>query len=108
MYCRCTKDTLHEDPDLTQQEFYCILAEDLIENNIQKRRGTRRSQNNPQNIGPISSETVNLIPELRVTRAKKRYRNGTMTKFYKTPPVSVYNPSKIQSNLKLLSIILLL
>ena len=34
MYRRCTKDTLHTEPDLDQQEFYCVLEEGLIDNNI--------------------------------------------------------------------------
>ena len=30
-----------------------------------------------------SHDTMNLIPELRATRSKKRHKNGTMTKFCK-------------------------
>ena len=31
-YRGCTTDTLHKEPDLNQQEFYFVLAEELIEN----------------------------------------------------------------------------
>ena len=83
MYRKCTTYTLHNEPDLNQQEFYCVLAEELIDNNIQRRRGTRRSQQDPQNMRSASHDTMNLKPELRATRAKKRHKNGTMTKFCK-------------------------
>ena len=69
MYHGCTTDTLHKDPDLEQQEFYCVLAEELIDNHIRRRRGTRRSQRDPQNMRSASHDTMNLIPELRATRA---------------------------------------
>ena len=71
MYRGCTTDTLHKDPDLDQQEFYCVLAEELIDNNIRRRRGTRRSQRDPQNMRSASHDTMILIPELRAIRAKK-------------------------------------
>ena len=48
MYRGFNTDTLHKEPDLDQQELYCVLAEELIENNVRRRRGTRRSQNDPQ------------------------------------------------------------
>ena len=67
----CTTDTLHKDPDTDQQEFYCVLVEELIENNMRRRRGTRRSQRDPQNMRSTSHDTMNLIPELRATRVKK-------------------------------------
>ena len=71
MYRGCNTDTLHKEPDLNQQEFYCVLAEELIDNNIRRRRGTRRSQNDPQNMRSVSHDTMNLIPELRSIRSKK-------------------------------------
>ena len=71
MYHECTTYTLHNEPDLNQQEFYCVLAEELIDNNIRRRRGTQRSQNDPQNMRPASHNTMNLIPELRATGSKK-------------------------------------
>ena len=71
MYCGCTTDTLHKEPDLDQQELYCVMSEELIDNNIQRRRGTRRSQRDLQNMRSASHDTMNLIPELRATRAKK-------------------------------------
>ena len=71
MYRGCTTDTLHTEPDLDQQEFYCVLAEELIENNIRRRKGTRSSQRDPQNMRSASHDTMNLKPELRATRAKK-------------------------------------
>ena len=77
----CTTDTIHEEPDRDRKEFYCVLAEELIGNNIRRRRGTRRSQNGPQNMRSASHDMMNLIPELRATRAKKRHKNATMTKF---------------------------
>ena len=83
MYHGCTIYTIHKEPDLDQQEFYCVLSEELIENNIRRRMGTRRSQNDPPNMGSTSHDTMNLIPELRATRAKKIHKNGTMTKFRK-------------------------
>ena len=83
MYRGCTTYILHKEPDLDQQEFYCVLAEELIDNNIRRRRGTRRSQNDPQNVRSASHNTMNLMPELRATRSKKRLRNGTMTKLCK-------------------------
>ena len=72
MYRGCTIDTLHKEPDMDQQEFYCVLAEELIDNNIRRRRGTRRSQRDPQNMRSASHDTMNLIPELRATRAEKK------------------------------------
>ena len=30
----CTIDKIHKEPDLNQQELYCVLAEELIENNL--------------------------------------------------------------------------
>ena len=79
----CTTDTLQKKPDMDQQEFYCVLEEELIDNNIRRRRGTRRSQRDPKNMRFASHDTMNLIPELRATRAKKRHKNGTMTNFCK-------------------------
>ena len=64
----CTIDTLHKEPDLNQQELYCVLEEELIDNNIWRRGGTRRSQNDPQNMRSASHDTMNLIPELQATR----------------------------------------
>ena len=61
MYHRCTADTLHKEPDLNQQELYCVLAEEPIDNNIWRRRGTRRSQNDPQNMRFIMSCDADLI-----------------------------------------------
>ena len=71
MYRGCTTDTLHKEPDLNQQYFYSVLAEELIDNNIRRRRGTRRSQRDPQNMRSASHDTMNLIPELQAKRAKK-------------------------------------
>ena len=83
MYRGCTTDKLHKEPDLYQQEFYCVLAEELIDNNIWRRRGTKISQRDLQNMRSASHDTMNLIPELRATRDKKRHKNGTMTEFCK-------------------------
>ena len=83
MYRRCNIDTLHKEPDMDQQEFYCVLAEDIIDNNIRRRRGIRRSQNDPQNMRSASHDTMNLIPELGATISKKRHKNGIMKKFCK-------------------------
>ena len=83
MYRGFTIDTLHKEPDLDQQEFYCVLVEEIIDNNIRRRRGTIRSQRDLQNMRSASHDTMNLIPELQATRAKKRHKNGTMTKFCK-------------------------
>ena len=82
-YCGCTIDTLHKEPDLNQQEFYSVLAEELIYNNRWRRGGTRRSQNDPQNMRSASHDTMDLIPELRATRSKKRHKNGAMINFCK-------------------------
>ena len=65
MYRGCTKDTLHKEPGLNQQEFYCVLTEELIENNIRRRRSTRRSQRDLQNMRSASHDTMNLLPELK-------------------------------------------
>ena len=83
IYCGCTTYTLHKEPDLNQQEFYCVLSEELIDNNIRRRRGTKRSQNDPQNMRSASHDTMNLIPELRSTISKKVHKNVTMIKFCK-------------------------
>ena len=83
MYRGCTTYTLHKEPDLEQQECYCVLAEELIDNTIRRRRGTRRSQCDPQKTRSASHDTMNLIPELRATKTKKRHKNGTMTRFCK-------------------------
>ena len=61
MYRGCTTDTLHKEPDLDQQEFYCVLAEELIDDNIRRRRGTRRSQRDPQSMRSASHDTMNII-----------------------------------------------
>ena len=82
-YRGCTADTQHKDTDMNQQEFYCVLAEEITDNNIWRRGGTRRSQNDPQNMRSASHDTMNLIPELRATRSKKRHKNGTFAKFCK-------------------------
>ena len=63
----CTTYTLHKEPDMNQQEFYCVLTEELIDNNIRRRRGTRRSQNDQQNMRSASHDMMNLIPEVRAT-----------------------------------------
>ena len=83
MYHGFTTDKLHKEPDMNQQEFYFVLAEELIDNSIRRRRVTRRSQNHPQNMRSTSHDTMNLIPELKATRSKKRHKNVTMTKFCK-------------------------
>ena len=80
MYHGCTTDKLHTEPAMDQQELYCVLAEELIDNNIRMRRGARRSQRDLQNMRSASHDTMNLMPELRATRAKKRHKNGTMKK----------------------------
>ena len=59
------------------------MTEELIDNNIWRKRGARRSQRDPQNMRSASHDMMNLIPELQATRAKKRHKNGTMTKFCK-------------------------
>ena len=49
IYRGCTTDTLHKEPDLNQQEFYCELEEELLENNIRR----RREQEGPKMIRKI-------------------------------------------------------
>ena len=50
MYTGATTDTLHLEPELDQQEFYCALAEELIERvrPTRSRGGMNRAQKNIQ------------------------------------------------------------
>ena len=47
------------------------FCEELIDNNIRRKRSTRGYRRDPQNMISESHDTMNLIPELRATRAKK-------------------------------------
>ena len=68
---------------MNQQGFYCVLAEELIDNNIRRKRSTRRYRRDPQNMISASHDTMDLIPVLRATRSKKGLKNGTMSKLCK-------------------------
>ena len=50
MYTGATVDTLHHEPELDQQDFYCALAEELIERfrPTQSRGGVNCAQKNVQ------------------------------------------------------------
>ena len=79
MYKGCTTDSVNATPKLTQQEFYCHLAEELINNKedqicIWSR--PRSSDSSHQNLISISS-----TPVLRATKKRKTGANGNLTKF---------------------------
>jgi len=77
MYCGYTTDMMHPKPLMDQQEFYCALAEQLIDNNIGARRNIRRNEwQNRSERQP----SMNYLPELRITRHRKRKKNGRLSK----------------------------
>ena len=67
MYKGCTKASAGATPKLTQKEFYCQSAEELIDNNQDKvRMRSRRRVNYRQNLVSISSVLI-----LRATKKQK-------------------------------------
>ena len=67
MYKGCTTASVDATPKLTQKEFYCQLAEELIDNNQDKvRMRSRRRADSHQNLVSISS-----VPVLRATKKRK-------------------------------------
>ena len=60
MYKGCTiTASVDAFPKLSQKEFYCQLAEELIDNNQDKERiGSRRRVGSPQNLVLMSSVLV--------------------------------------------------
>ena len=77
MYKGCTTASADASPKLSQQEFYCQLAEELIDNNQDKvRTRSRRRVNSSQNLVSMSS-----VPVLRATKKRKTGTGGKLTKF---------------------------
>ena len=82
MYKRCTSTSWKDTPKLSQQEFYCQLAEQLIDNN-QERICTRncpiiyREFDFPHN----QSSRLSSVPILRAIKKLKTGTGGKLTKF---------------------------
>ena len=65
-----------KNPIWTRREFYRVPAEELIDDNIRRRRVEREGPKMIRKIwDPHHMTTMNLIPELRAMRCKKRYNN---------------------------------
>ena len=79
MYKGCTTANADATPKLSQNKFYCQLAEELIDNNQDKvRTHSKSGGNSAQNpyLMPISS-----VPVLRATKKQKILKNGKATTF---------------------------
>ena len=77
MYKGCTTASAGATPKLTQKEFYCQLAEELIDNNQDKvRTRSRRRVDSHQNLVSMSS-----VPVLRATKKRKTGTDGKLTKY---------------------------
>ena len=80
MYKGCTTASADDNPKVSQKEFYCQLAEELIDNNQEKVRTRSRrrveSHQNHQNLAPMSS-----VPVLRATKKRKTGTDGKLTKY---------------------------
>ena len=81
MYKGATTDSLRPEPDLSQQDFYTALAEDLIE------RGSMRRTRQPNRQGIVdphhnsqNGDQSALGPFLVAVEKMKRKRNGRVTK----------------------------
>ena len=82
MYKGATTDSVNPDPELNQQEFYCALAEELIErgDSRRSRRGGREGvAATRQNSNTSSSLEMDSVPTLRTVTRMKRNRDGTCT-----------------------------
>ena len=67
MYKGCATASTDATPKLSQKEFYCQLAEELIDNDQDKvRTHSRRRVDSHQNLVSMSS-----VPVLRVTKKRK-------------------------------------
>ena len=81
MYKGCASESEKDTPKLSQQDFYCQLAEELIDNN-QERIHTR---NHPRSCGesdsPQSYASRSSVPVLRATKKRKTGTGGKVTKF---------------------------
>ena len=76
MYKGCTTASADATPKLTQKEFICQLAEELIDNNQDKvRTCSRRRVDSHQNLISMSS-----VPVLRATKKRKTGTDGKLTK----------------------------
>ena len=80
MYKGATTDSVHPDPELNQQDFYCALAEELIERG-DSRRNRRAGREGSVRTNPQQSNSLNidLIPVLRPVSKRKRNRDGSLT-----------------------------
>ena len=79
MYKGCTTDKPDQSPKLSQKEFYCQLAEELIDNNQERIRTRNRPANSDNGIN--MSVITGTVPILRATRKRKLGSNGKPTKF---------------------------
>ena len=78
MYKGCTTASADDSPKLTQKEFDCQLAEELVDNNQDKMRTcSRRRVIFAQNLVSISSVLV-----LRATKKRKTCIDCKLTKFF--------------------------
>ena len=74
MYKGCTSASEKDTPKLSQQEFYCQLAEELIDNNQERIRTRKR----PRSCGEFDSpQSYASRPSVPVLRATKRRKTGT-------------------------------
>ena len=80
MYKGCTTAKQGDEPKLTQQEFYCQLAEELIDNNQERVRTRNHSQLEKNNVCSMVS-SQGTIPLLRATKKRKAGPKGKTTKF---------------------------
>ncbi len=77
MYKGCTTASANASPKLNQKEFYCQLAEELINNNQDKvRTRSRRRVVSAQNMISMPS-----LPVLRATKKQKTSTDSKLTKF---------------------------
>ena len=75
MYKGCTTDAINVNPKLKQQDFYCALAEELIEVRYSPRRPPGGVSRTPLDAVDISS----TIPVLKHVTQRKRTQDGTCT-----------------------------
>ena len=76
MYRGCMAYYLYPNHILNQQDFYSVLAEDLIDNNLQQVSTRKRAQRTEEERVNVSisdvDDFINLSPQLRATNQKKK------------------------------------
>ena len=82
LYKGCATASEKDTPKLSQQEFYCQLAEELIDNNQERIRTRNRKRTNGEFSSPQSqSSRLSLLPVLRATKKRKTGTGGKPTRF---------------------------